>query len=501
MFFNNKEKDLEIGRLKERIKELENSKKEEDLLFKEINEVLLKFEKGFYGIFVKNNCSNHNLNEIKNNLNNALKNNALLADRGIQTLIQYGNANFEQKIDTSDLSGKMGSMILGIRALGSSISELLALLDMTSVELHDEMIELSDASNTLASASNQQAASLEETAAALEEVTSTVINTSENTIKMANLSEEVNKSAKEGEKLANNTYSSMENINSEVSLIEDATSIIDQIAFQTNILSLNAAVEAATAGEAGKGFAVVAQEVRNLASRSADAAKEITNIVHKAKQRANEGKSIAEEMIKGYSVLNSNISNQLEIIDEVSNASKEQQQAIEQINDAVTQLDKTTQQNASAAAQISSQSRHIEGLSQKLVQVVNKTTYIKDAREQVKDIDLMFTLNSLKLDHINFKDTNYKKLDSKTIWKVASDKECNLGKWVIEQEELERSFTKTENWNHLKEVHSNVHNHVQSVIEDNANNNIESMLNTSLDIDKAISEVFWTVQKAKRENN
>ena len=101
----------------------------------------------------------------------------------------------------------------------------------------------------------------------------------------------------------------------------------------------------------------------------------------------------------------------------------------------------------------------------------------------------------------HFKDTNYKQLDSRTIWKAKSETECNLGKWIIEQENIGKEYTKTENWAHLKEVHSNVHNGVQSVIEDNANGNVKNMLNTSLDIDKAISDVFWTIQKTKRENN
>ncbi|MBY0541711.1 MAG: chemotaxis protein, partial [Campylobacterales bacterium] len=140
-------------------------------------------------------------------------------------------------------------------------------------------------------------------------------------------------------------------INTQVNAINEAISVIDQIAFQTNILSLNAAVEAATAGEAGKGFAVVAAEVRNLASRSAEAAKEIKSIVENATKKANDGKKIAGNMIDGYKQLNGNIIHTINLIQDIQNASKEQLLGIEQINDAVNQLDQQTQQNAAVASQ------------------------------------------------------------------------------------------------------------------------------------------------------
>ena len=143
----------------------------------------------------------------------------------------------------------------------------------------------------------------------------------------------------------------MDEINTQVNLINEAISVIDQIAFQTNILSLNAAVEAATAGEAGRGFAVVAGEVRNLASRSAQAAKEIKAIVETATKKANEGKQIASNMIDGYKDLNKNIQQTIKLIQEIKITSNEQRSGIEQINKAINSLDMQTQQNAQVASQ------------------------------------------------------------------------------------------------------------------------------------------------------
>jgi methyl-accepting chemotaxis protein len=203
----------------------------------------------------------------------------------------------------------------------------------------------------LNASSNEAAVSLEETAATLEEVTSNIRHTTENIAKMARFSYDVTHSAQEGEKLANQTTLAMEEINTQVTEINQAISVIDQIAFQTNILSLNAAVEAATAGEAGRGFAVVAQEVRNLATRSAQAAKEIKILVENATAKANDGKNIAGHMIEGYKQLNTNISQTINLISDIENASKEQLKGIEQINDTVTQLDQQTQQNAMVASQ------------------------------------------------------------------------------------------------------------------------------------------------------
>ena len=467
----------------------------------EIIDVLEKLKIGFLGYKIQNTPNDPKVAQITKLINESMDKFNQDIDYSLEVLTEYGNANFAFEVKTDKLSGKTGSLLLGIRALGSSVSEFIALISLTANSLNESVETLTVASNNLSVSSNQQAASLEETAAALEEITSTIINNTENTNRMAVFAKEVNSASSEGRKLADETALSMEEINVQVNEINNAIVLIDQIAFQTNILSLNAAVEAATAGEAGRGFAVVAGEVRNLAARSADVAKEIKNLVINATSKANHGKEIASQMIEGYSKLNNNINSTIELINNITEASKEQQAGIEQINDAVTQLDQATQQNAEAATNINQMSKEIQTLSYKLLETADHAKFDPKALEQVCDMDLTMFLNRLKLNHVNFKNKNCVKLGSKTTWTVVKETECDLGKWILESEQKNEEFTKTENWKHLKDVHLNVHKGMQDIIIENANgSNNETLGKQAHALDESISEVFWTIQQVKRDN-
>ncbi len=340
-----------------------NGDLEKDLLcVGEATITLDKFEKGYYSCRVRSSAANPQVGTLAKTINKMLDTQQKINTDILRVLSEYTNYNYMNTIDSNNIQGELKKLVDGINSLGGAITSMLIENKNNGEILLSGSTQLTKNVDELNRASNDAAARLEETAAAVEEITSNINHSTQNVIKMSNYANELTLSASQGEKLANQTVSSMDDINAQVSAINEAITIIDQIAFQTNILSLNAAVEAATAGEAGRGFAVVAAEVRNLASRSAEAANEIKILVQNATSKSNQGKVIASEMINGYSHLNQNINSTLSLIKEVENAAKEQKIAMEQISDAINSLDNQTQINANIANktnEISSETSHL----------------------------------------------------------------------------------------------------------------------------------------------
>ena len=402
--------------------------KQDEKVIEEANDILEKTGNGFFVYNVTSQANNPYVEDLKNKLNDMISHTKKTLDQINDNLRNFAESKFDHRMDATDIYGDLGSVAAGIRLVGRNTSEMLAMIMNTGDSLKENTNTLSEAANNLSTSSNQQASSLEETAAALEEITSTIQGNTQATAKMSQLAQSVTESAQKGENLATQTTNAMDEINVQVSSINEAIEVIDQIAFQTNILSLNAAVEAATAGEAGKGFAVVAQEVRNLASRSAEAAKEIKDIVEVATNKANEGKTISDNMIHGYKDLNEKISSTIEIIETVATSSREQERGITQINDAVTTLDRATQKNAQVAEQISHMSTQIANMSSSLVTAASRASFIEEAREEVCDVDLVYDTADLKVDVLRLKDGVYSQLGKYEAWSIAQDK--RLEAWL-----------------------------------------------------------------------
>ena len=365
--------------------------------------VLGKFEKGDLGQRLNMNVSNPSLMQLKDVLNNMASNLENNINNVLNVLEQYSNYKYLNKIDQKGLTEQLLKLANGVNTLGDSITGMLIENKTNGLTLEDSSNILLTNVDKLNVSSNEAASSLEETAAAIEEITSNIRNNTQNIAKMTTFSNGVTASASEGERLANQTTQSMDEINTQVNLINESITVIDQIAFQTNILSLNAAVEAATAGEAGRGFAVVAAEVRNLATRSAEAAKEIKTIVENATKKANQGKDIANNMISGYKDLNENISQTINLIQDIEMSSKEQLTGIEQINDAVNQLDQQTQKNAAVASQTHDVAVLTDEIAKLIVSDANAKEFVGKNEVKAKSLKATQHQKEIKKDFVQTK--------------------------------------------------------------------------------------------------
>ncbi|MEM8321699.1 methyl-accepting chemotaxis protein [Morganella morganii] len=231
--------------------------------------------------------------------------------------------------------------------------------------------EISAGNNDLSSRTEQQAASLEETAASMEELTATVRQNADNARQASHLALTASETAERGGKVVDDVVETMRGIGNSSKKIADIISVIDGIAFQTNILALNAAVEAARAGEQGRGFAVVAGEVRNLAQRSAQAAREIKTLIEDSVGRVDTGAVLVERAGETMNEIVSAVTRVTDIMSEIASASDEQSRGIDQVGVAVTEMDRVTQQNAALVEQSAAAAASLEEQAGRLTQAVS----------------------------------------------------------------------------------------------------------------------------------
>ncbi len=266
------------------------------------------------------------------------------------------------------------------------IAELIRMLNITVQRLHDSLKqvagtadsvyrgsrELSSASEQLSASAQAQASSLEETAASMEEMTSTVKHNADNAVQVDKLAAESATAASESVAMAVSLQRSMDLINTSSGKIADITGVIDEIAFQTNLLALNAAVEAARAGEHGRGFAVVAAEVRSLAQRSAQAAKEIKALITDSVEKVGDGASLVGITGQKLEGIVAKVKSVAELVSEINASSQEQASGIEQVNRAIVHMDTSTQATAAQAEELTGTSQSLGSQADRLRGLVSQ---------------------------------------------------------------------------------------------------------------------------------
>jgi len=366
---------LMADNINQNINQIEQNIIDENNLIVELKDVVNEVGNGHIVKRIEKESNTQSLNDLKNLINQMLDNLEKLVGTDINELASviesYSKYDFTRTISTKS-SGIIGQEVTAMNTMITSMLNA-NLKDGTTLENSSE--NLSKNVNLLSQNALKQASSLEDISTSIDKITETISSTNQKSQEMFKISSATKESSLQGKTFANQTAVSIDEINEHVNSILEAITIIDQIAFQTNILSLNAAVEAATAGEAGKGFAVVAQEVRNLANKSADAAKEIQNLVQTATNKASEGKEISVRMIEGFEDLEAKIVQTNELITDVTNSAKEQTSGMHQISDAVTTLDKFTQENSLIAQEASNISNQTNTIAKEVVTSVEKNKF------------------------------------------------------------------------------------------------------------------------------
>ena len=338
--------------------------------FSEVQSVMNAMQQGKYSERVNSEVPGE-LNDMKIAVNAALSK----LDEGIDeinnVMLAQASGDLNLRV-TGHYEGRLNELTQSINSSILQMSTAVASVKSTAFTVRGAAGEVAQSSDSLSNRAQMQAASLEETAASIEQITSTINQATELAEQASDLSNEAITSSRHGAEVMSETVDAMERINTVSVSINDIISLIDNIAFQTNLLALNAAVEAARAGEHGRGFAVVAGEVRNLAGRSAEAAKQIKTLIEKTNKEV----AIGTELVKSSGEALTDINTQIErvslMVSDIAKGSREQATGIDQINHAMATLDQTTQENAALVEETASASVNMSEDAEILEGIVNK---------------------------------------------------------------------------------------------------------------------------------
>ncbi|HPM49381.1 MAG TPA: methyl-accepting chemotaxis protein [Methylotenera sp.] len=397
--------------------------------------------------------------------------------------------DLSNRVSLAGKAGAIASLCDGVNALMDKMTEVVVQVREAGETINTAAGEISSGNTDLSSRTEQQASSLEETAASMEELASTVKNNAENAKQANQLAASASSVAIKGGEVVGQVVATMSSINESAKKIEDIISVIDGIAFQTNILALNAAVEAARAGEQGRGFAVVAGEVRNLAQRSASAAKEIKELITDSVSKTAEGTVQVEDAGKTMQEIVSSVQRVTDIMGEITAASIEQSAGIDQVNSAITSMDEVTQQNAALVEEAAAAAESLVEQAVTLMDTVNEfklnggnqvtnnrrasnspmrrpNATVSKAAGLAKP-ETKFSFSDATQAHIKWKNrlVNYVSGNSDEhleVEKVCRDDQCPLGGWIHGEA---RKHAHLREYKELKTAHAEFHQSVGDIVQ------------------------------------
>ncbi|QBZ83936.1 Methyl-accepting chemotaxis protein II [Hydrogenovibrio crunogenus] len=468
-------------------------------VFYEVNELMSQVAEGFFGRRITAEAEGE-IKELKNNINASLDQLEAVIQETTQVMIAQGTGDLKKRIEM-ETNGTLAVLKAGINNSVTNIGSLLSQSNYSIKKLSDGTIKISQDISDLSARTQQQAASLEETAASMEQITSTIQQTANNAREANEAANESLVEAQDANQVVQKTITSINEINEASTKISEITTLIDSIAFQTNLLALNAAVEAARAGDHGRGFAVVAGEVRSLAGKSAEAAKDIRQLIDNTVEKVHEGAKLADESGKALELINDSIAKIGNYVSEISQTTAEQAKGVEQVNIAISSIDQVTQQNSALVDETADRTTDMSKLAEDVNNVIS--TFKIDLNQIGFSTAMQtgeFTFANARRAHSQWKGLVTAYVEGVH---VEFDKEaatdhhkCALGQWFYGSEG--QQYANQPEMQTLEKWHAELHATIKRILTAHQVGDIDNIKNEFRNLDKASEEVIHSLTQVEQ---